>query len=278
MQKAMFIIHKQQKTGMQNSYIDLHAHLDHPSFKDDKDDAIKRAQEAGVGIILIAGVNPESNRSVLALCKKYPMLKASLGIYPVNALQKEIETGEYPLKSEPFDIDEELEFIEKHEKQIHAIGECGLDYHWIKDKKEKQQELFRKIIALCEKIDKPLIVHSRKAEADCITMLKSSKLKKVNFHCFMGSKKLVKEAADKGWYFSVPTNIVRSSQFQELVKDVPLSHLFCETDSPYLSPFKEKRNEPAFIIESYKKIAEIKRMESVEVAHNIFLNWQRVFT
>ncbi|MBI2545685.1 TatD family hydrolase [Candidatus Woesearchaeota archaeon] len=263
----------------QNKLIDLHAHLDHPAFKDDQDEVIARAKEAGVSIILISGVNPKSNRAVLDLCSKYPdILKASLGIYPIDALQREIETGEYPLKSEPFDIDEEIAFIEKQRKHIHAVGECGLDYHWIKDKKEAQKKLFAKIIALCERIDKPLIVHSRKAEDDCIAMLKSSKLRKVNFHCFTGNKKLVKQIAEQGWYFSVPANIVRSQQFQELVKEVPLSHLFCETDSPYLSPFKEKRNEPAFIMEGYKKIAELKRMELAEVAHNIYMNWQRVFT
>ncbi len=259
-------------------FIDLHAHLDHPYFEKDIDDVIKRAKEAGVKIILIAGVNPSSNKEVLDLCKKYDILRAALGIYPVDALQKEIEAGEYPLKSEPFDIDEEIKFIEKNKKSIYAVGECGLDYHWIKDKKDQQKILFHKIIELCERTNKPLIIHSRKAEKDCIEMLKSSKLKKVNFHCFHGSKKLIKEIVDNNWYFSIPTNVVRSQQFQELVKEVPLSHLFCETDSPYLSPYKDKRNEPAFIIESYKKIAEIKGMDLTEVANNIYLNWQRVFT
>lgn len=259
-------------------FIDLHAHLDHPYFEKDLDEVIERAKQAGLKIVLIAGVNPSSNRKVLELCKKYDILKAALGIYPVDALQKEIETGEYPLKSEPFDIDEEIAFIKNSKNKIFAIGECGLDYHWIKDKKESQKALFQKIIELCERIHKPLIVHSRKAEQDCIEMLKSSSLKKVNFHCFHGSKKLIKEIINKGWYFSIPTNIVRSQQFQDLVKEVPLSHLFCETDSPYLSPYKDKRSEPAFIIESYKKIAEIKGMDLNEVANNIYLNWQRVFT
>ncbi len=258
--------------------IDLHAHLDHPYFEKDLDEVIERAKHSGVKIILIAGVNPESNRKVLELCKKYNILKAALGIYPVDALQKEIETGEYPLKSESFDIDEEIAFIEKNSSKIYAVGESGLDYHWIKDKKESQIRLFQKIIELCERINKPLIVHSRKAEQDCIEILKSSSLKKVNFHCFHGSKKLIKEIINNGWYFSVPTNIVRSQQFQELVKEAPLSHLFCETDSPYLSPYKDKRNEPAFIIESYKKIAELKGMDLIEVANNIYMNWQRVFT
>ena len=258
--------------------IDLHAHLDHPVFAAYLDATLARAQEAGVRIILTAGVNPESNRKVLELCKKYSIVKAALGIYPVDALRKEIETGEYPLKSEPFDIDKEIKFIEKNKSKIYAVGECGLDYHWIKDKHEAQKVLFQKIIELCERINKPLIVHSRKAEQDCVDMLKSSKLKKVNFHCFHGNKRLIKEIVDNNWYFSVPTNIVRSQQFQELVRETPLSRLFCETDSPYLSPYKDKKNEPSFIIESYKKIAEIKKMELLEVANNIFMNWQAVFT
>ena len=103
------------------------------------------------------------------------------------------------------------------------------------------------------------------------------KAKKVIMHCFCGKKSLVKRIRDNGWFFSVTTTVVRAQQFQELVKEVPLSQLFCETDTPFLSPYKDKLNEPAFIVESYKKIAEIKGMELKEVINNVYMNWQRVF-
>jgi len=207
------------------------------------------------------------------LRKKYDIVKASLGIYPINVLQKEIETGDFPLKPNIFDIEGEIDFIKKNKDKIAYVGEVGLDYLIIKDEKE-QKKLFLKMIELAEKIKKPILIHSRKAEQDCIEMLESSKLKIIIMHCFTGKKKLVKRIRDNGWFLTIPTCVVRSLQFQDIAKDVPLNQLFCETDAPYLSPFKEKRNESAFIIESYKKLAEIKKMELKEVINNIWMNWQ----
>ena len=96
-------------------------------------------------------------------------------------------------------------------------------------------------------------------------------------HCFSGRKSLVMRIVDNGWFLTIPTNVVRSLQFQENAKIAPITQLFCETDSPYLSPYKEQSNEPAFVIESYKKIAEIKNMDINEVANNTYMNWQRIF-
>jgi len=134
-----------------------------------------------------------------------------------------------------------------------------------------------KIIKLSKKINKPLIIHSRKAESDIIDILENSDAKKVILHCFSGKLKLIKKAAELGYYFSVPTNVVRSSQFQKLVEMVDINQLLTETDSPYLSPYKNRRNEPAFIIETIKKIAEIKNISINETANNIFMNYQKVF-
>jgi len=152
-----------------------------------------------------------------------------------------------------------------------------LDYFWVRNKEKEQKELFEEMISLAEKLNKPVIVHSRKAESDCIDMLKSSKLKKIIMHCFTGKKLLVKNIIDNGWFLTAPTSIVRSTQFQDNIKIIPITQLFAETDAPYLSPFKDKRNEPAFIIESYKKIAELKDMELKEVINNIWMNWQKTF-
>jgi len=133
------------------------------------------------------------------------------------------------------------------------------------------------MISLAEKLNKPIIVHSRKAEEDVINMLHSSKFKKIIMHCFTGKKSLVKKIVDDGWFLTAPTSIVRATQFQENVKLTPITQLFCETDAPYLTPFKNRRNEPAFVIEAYKKLAEIKNMELKEVINNIWMNWQKTF-
>jgi len=256
--------------------IDIHCHLDHPSIIGRTDEIIENSKKANLKVILTAGINPETNRKTLELAKKHDIVKAALGIYPVKTLQKEIEIASYPLKPNIFDINEEIEFIAKNKGKIVAIGECGLDYSQGEDPSE-QKELFEKLVSLAEKINKPIIVHSRKAEPDSIEILESSKLKKVLLHCFSGKKKLVKRAADLGYYFSIPTNVVRAQNFQLMAEEININQLFCETDSPYLSPFREKQNEPAFVLEAYKKIAEIKNMELKEVINNIWMNFSRLF-
>lgn len=255
-------------------FIDTHAHLDHPMFSDDMDQVIERAQEAQVKVILAQGLDPVSNRAVLDLSKKYDIVRPALGIYPPDALAKEMEEDQNPRPLPEFDIDEELAFI-KQSNPI-ALGEIGLEYKNGTDI-PSQKVLFQKFIELSEKTRIPMIIHSRKAELDVVEMLESSNARHVLLHCFCGRKHLVKRAADNGWSFSVSTNIVRSEQFQAMAKEVHISQLFTETDSPYLSPFPGKRNEPAFVVEATKKIAELKGMTVEDTANNIFMNYQNLF-
>jgi TatD DNase family protein len=256
--------------------VDVHCHLDHRDFEKDIDEVVKRAEEAGLKVIVTAGINPETNRLSLELSKRYRIIKPALGIYPIDALQNEVASQEFPLQPKEFDVDEEIEFIGKSAKNIVAVGEAGLDYQ-SGSKKAEQKEMFGKLVQLAERINKPLIVHSRKAEEDCVNMLESSRLKRILMHCFSGNHRLVKRVADNNWYLSIPTNVVRSEHFQKVVGEVDLSRLLTETDAPYLSPFKGQRNEPSFVVESIRKIAEIKGMEQTEVENNIFLNYERLF-
>lgn len=249
--------------------IDVHAHLDWPDMIKDIDGIIQRARDAGVKVVIANGVDRESNRKVLELSGKYDLVHPALGIYPIDALQT--EQGE---DFKETDIDKELEFIRS--KDPVAIGEVGLDLKNGQDL-EMQQELFRKLIDIAKEKDIPVIVHSRKAEKECIDLLEETGCKKVVMHCFSGRKHLVKRAADLGYYFSVPTNVVKSEQFQDLVRTVHISKLLTETDSPFLSPFPGKTNEPAFVIESLKKIAELKGMTLDDTANNIFMNYQNLF-
>ena len=259
--------------------VDVHAHLDHHLIYPEKiDEVIENSRKNNIKVIITNGINPETNRLTLELAEKYrDIVKPALGIYPIDALKTEMKRGDYPLKTNDFDFDEELDFIEKNRNKIVAVGEIGLDYCWDSTQHEQQKENFRKLLELAEKIKKPVIVHSRKAEADTVDILEQYKMKKVVMHCFSGNSALVKRIQDNNWHFSIPCNIVRSEQLQKIVKTTNISRLLTETDAPFLSPFKDRMNEPSFIIETIKKIAEIKAMDQEEVANNIFMNYQNLF-
>src|SRR3990167_2598751 len=162
-------------------YIDVHCHLD---LLKDKDKIIQRAKEKGVGIILTNGVDVKTNRVSLELAEKHKEVRVALGIYPIDAL-----------KLTDKEIDNEIEFIKENRKKITAIGEVGMDFKWGKEE-ERQEKTFRKFIKLSKELDKPIIVHSRKAEEECIKILEDEKANKVVMHCFSGNSKLVKRMAE----------------------------------------------------------------------------------
>ena len=265
--------------------IDIHAHLEHEKFKDDLDKVISRAEKAGVKFIINSGVNKKTNREALELSKKYNIVKASFGIYPIDALAKEmseLESSGFSRDIEELDVNEELKWIEEHKDDCVAIGEIGLDYNWEEIRnsekaKEKQKATFRKILKLARKINKPVIIHSRKAEEDAIEILEEEKMKKVVMHCFSGRKSLIKRCIENKWFFSVPPIITRLQHFQTLAFFVPLSQLLTETDSPYLSPVAGERNEPVNVAVTIKEIARIKDLDEKEVADVIWKNAETIF-
>jgi TatD DNase family protein len=120
-------------------------------------------------------------------------------------------------------------------------------------------------------------VHSRAAELRVVEIIEEAGNKDVVMHCFGGRLHLVKRIIKSGWYFSIPTNIVRSEQLQKIAELSPMSKLLTETDAPFLSPFRERKNEPAFVAEAIKAIAKVKGMDPVEVANAVFQNYQRLF-
>jgi|SRR3989344_8309559 len=246
--------------------VDVHAHLDDDQFKEDLDQVIERAEKAGLISIITNGTNPQSNTAVLNLSKKYKIVHAALGIYPITAHEMSEEEAQ-----------EQMEFMKKNRKDILALGEVGLDLKFV-NTLEKQQKIFEDIIELSKKLKKPLIVHSRKAESETLDILESLSAKKVIMHCFTPNMKIVKRAENLGFFLSVPPVITRLQHFQELVKQTSLKKLLTETDCPYLSPYKEKRNEPAFVVETIRKIAEIKKIEVEETKKIIFSNYQKIFS
>src|SRR3989338_1948724 len=192
-------------------YIDVHSHLDFEGLIERLDEVIANAKQAGLKYIVTSGITPETNRKALEISKKYPdIVKPSLGLYPMDALTRETE------QKNEFDVEKELAFWQKNKDKFISIGEIGLDYKNGKDAK-MQKEVFAKVLDTAKKLNKPVIIHSRKAEADAIDVLQSSGIEKVIMHCFSGRKHLVKKAYDLGYSFSIPTNVVRLQQFQEMV-------------------------------------------------------------
>jgi TatD DNase family protein len=244
--------------------IDVHCHIDIYSEKEIKD-IVQRAKGKGINIIINAGINVKTNRKTLELAKKFKEIKASLGIYPGDAL-----------KLSEKEIASEIRFIKENKNKIVAVGEVGIDLKENKDL-EKQKENFRKFIRLSREIKKPIIVHSRKAEKECIELLEEENATKVLMHCFSGNKRLVQRIKENKWFFSIPTNVKFSEHFQNLIKEVPISQLLCETDSPFLHPDKKRNNTPENVIESYKKISEIKGISFEETERIIEKNFKMLF-
>lgn len=255
--------------------IDVHCHLDREFFGKDINEVIERCRKNNC-IAIASGITPETNRNALNLKKKFPgLVYASLGLYPIDALKK--ETEESKAINLDYDIDKELKFIEKNKGNIAAIGEVGMDFKNGSDA-ISQEKMFRKAIELAIKLDKPLVVHSRKAEKEVIDILEEYNYGKIVMHCFSGKHSLAKRIRKNRWLFSIPTNIVRDESFQKIVKETPISQLLTETDSPFLSPFKGERNEPVNVIETIKKISEIKSLPIEDAANIIYRNAMRLFS
>ena len=261
--------------------VDIHCHLEHDRFKQDLDKVIGRARKAKVISIITSGVNSSTNREVLELQKKFPdIVKVSFGLYPLDVLAKEIEKGEsngFQRDVESFDVDAELKFIEKNKDKCIAIGEVGLDFSFNTGKEQEQIPIFEKILEFAHKLQKPIIVHTRKAELKCLELLEKHKSEKVVLHCFSGKKSLIKKGVELGYLFSVPPIITRLEHFQMLVKEAPIEQLLTETDAPYLSPVQGERNEPANVQVTIKEIAKIKNLSDKETADAIYNNYKKLF-
>ena len=188
------------------TFIDVHCHLD---LCEDIELAMKNAKRKKVGIIVSNGINPSNNKKVIELADRYGKngVRAALGIYPIDSL---------PLSDK--EIDSEIDFIRKNNEKISAIGEVGLDFKEDFSQREKQIKVFVKFIMLAAELNKPLIIHSRNAEGQCIAMIERSGVKKVVMHHFSGDMNLVDKIAQNGWMLSIPSSIKYSEHFQNIVK------------------------------------------------------------
>lgn len=246
-------------------FIDVHCHIE--MIEKPVSEIVKNAKKNGVEKILASAVHPGVTRKVLEWAEEFKEIKPSLGIYPIEALEMGDEK-----------VDEEIKFMEKNKNKFVCIGEVGLEMKEAgAETLESQKKTFGKFIDLSMKIDKPILVHSRKGEKESIELLEEKKAKKVIMHCFFGKRAFIERIVKNGWYLTVPTCVKHNVQMQELVKIAPIENLLCETDSPFMHPDRNDLNEPANVVESYKKIAEIKGISLKECEKKIEENYKRLF-
>lgn len=244
--------------------VDIHAHLDFKEFEEDLDEVIERAEQVGVKAIINNTTNTETIKKAKQITKKYKIIKLALGLHPI-----------YLDKLSEKQIQETLKLIE--ETEAISIGEIGLDYHHNKENKEKQKQVFRKVLQIAQKRSLPVIIHSRESVKDALPILAEYPKLKVIMHCFQGRKSQIKECLNRGYYFSIPPSITRNPIFQYMAQKVPLNKLLTETDSPYQGPEKQERNEPANVKTTITHIAKAKGLTEQETANIIFQNYRTLF-
>jgi TatD DNase family protein len=226
---------------------------------------MESARKCGLVRMINSGVDYSTNARSLELAKKYDFISATLGLSP-NILES---------IKEP-ELDRIFEQIKENAGQALGIGEAGLDYYHCKNAlaRQRQAEVFKKVIDLAASLNMPLVIHSRDAEQPALEMVKD--LDKVVFHCYSGSLATMKEAIDRGFYISLATNLCRSGLHQILAKNVSLERLLVETDSPFLSP-RRGRNEPSFVLDSVRLIARLRGREPQEIARITADNTKRIY-
>ena len=237
--------------------IDTHCHIFDEAFNLDRMEVINRITENKISKAIVVGYNNKTNKDAYELALKYPFLYNTAGIHPDQATNYTAN-----------DLDILEEFIKTH--KVYAIGECGLDYYWVKDNIDKQKELFEAQIKLAIKYDLPLVIHSRDAIYDTYELLSKYKgMIKFVMHCYSSSKEMAFRFIELGGMISLggPVTFKNAKVSKEVAKNIPLDKLMVETDCPYLAPmpFRGKRNEPAFVQLVIEEIAKIREIDSKEV-------------
>jgi TatD DNase family protein len=253
--------------------IDSHAHVDVSDFEADRDAMLARAQSAGVGMMLAIGNGPEVEKlgAAIPYAEQREWIYASVGIHPHEA--KHATEAHYA----------ELDRLARHPRVI-AWGEIGLDYHYDHSPRDIQALVFRRQLEQARAAKTPVVIHCREAWPDCLKILdeewKSSGLGGI-FHCFSGTIEEARQGTNMGFLVSFAGNVSypKAQNLREVAREIPLDHLLVETDSPFLAPLphRGKRNEPAYVAEVARTIANVRNLAADEVARAAAENFRRFF-
>jgi TatD DNase family protein len=251
--------------------VDSHCHLDFPDFATELDAVVARAEAAGIGRLVSISTRVRRHAEVLALTERFPNVYCSVGTHPHNA-QEELETTA-----------DDLVARARHPKVV-AIGEAGLDYHYDFSPREAQEQGFRTHIAAARMSRLPLVIHAREADGDIARILKEEMGQgafPAVLHCFTGGRELAFTGVELGLFvsFSGVLTFKNSGALRDIAAALPADRLLVETDAPYLAPgkFRGKRNEPSYVVETAKVLAEIRGVSLDEIARQTTENFFRLF-
>lgn len=245
------------------NFIDTHAHLTFDELAGQIDDVLARSIEAGIARWITVGTNVADNEKVLHLISEHENMFGALGYHPHDA---------------DGISEDDMQLLEKqlHHAKILAVGECGLDYHYMHSSAENQQRVFRAHLDIAAQINKPVIIHTRQAFDETMGILDNyaGKLKNVVLHCYGGDEKRTQLVLDKGYYISFTGTVTfnRSEDLREVAKMIPLDRLMIETDCPYISPHPKRNvrpNEPSLLIYTAQCLADVHEMPLEEFAQKI---------
>ncbi|KAG8504434.1 putative deoxyribonuclease TATDN3, partial [Galemys pyrenaicus] len=257
--------------------VDCHCHLAAPDFDRDLADVLEKAKKANVRALVVVAEHSGEFEKIMRLSERCDgFILPCLGVHPVQ----EHSTGDQrsvTLK----DLDGALPIIEKYRDRLVAIGEVGLDFSprfaATDEQKQEQREVLSRQVQLAKRLDLPLNVHSRSAGRPTISLLNEQGADRVLLHAFDGRPAVAMEGVRAGYFFSIPPSVVRSGQKQKLVKQLPLTSLCLETDSPALGPEKQVRNEPQNIVVAAQYIAQVKGVSVEEVVDVTTQNALKLF-
>ena len=256
--------------------IDTHCHLTMNPYDPDRSGVIQRARDAGVERMITIGTDLEDSQRAVALAQEHDFMFAAVGIHPHDVKEiKDLEATYQALKS-----------LTSNSKVV-ALGETGLDYHYMHSPASLQQEHFRIMIRMAKACGLPLIIHSREAKEDTLKILREEGGERLRgvFHCFSGDMEMAETALAMGFYLSF-SGVITFQNAQntkktilEIVKAIPLDRILIETDAPFLTPHphRGKRNEPAYVRYVAEKVAEVKTLSIEETAKAIFANAAKLF-
>jgi TatD DNase family protein len=252
--------------------IDSHCHLDFPDFADELDAVVARARDKGVARMVTISTRVKRHGELIAIAERFPDVYCSVGTHPHHA-QEEPEIGT-----------NELIARTNHPKVV-AIGEAGLDYHYDNSPRDLQEKSFRAHIAAARETRLPLVIHAREADPDVAKILAEETGKgafPAVLHCFTGGRDLAMTAIELGLFISF-TGILtfkNSQNLRDIARDLPAGRILVETDAPYLAPgpYRGKRNEPAFVLETAKVLADVRGVSADEMARQTTENFFRLFS